>query len=220
MNIKTGTLFIVATPIGNLSDMSQRAISILSDVDLILAEDTRHAGKLLSHFDIHSKTRSFHEHNENKSTDGCVNELLSGKNIALISDAGTPLISDPGYRLVKACREQQIAVTPIPGACAFATALSAAGLPTDRFCFEGFLPSKSSQRLSLLESLKDETRTLVFYESSHRIIASLKDMSLVFGDQTSVTVGREITKKFESFYYGTLGEVKLEIQSYSRTSKR
>lgn len=213
MNIKTGTLFIVATPIGNLSDMSQRAISVLSDVDLILAEDTRHAGKLLSHFDIHSKTRSFHEHNENQNTQGCVDELRSGKNIALISDAGTPLISDPGYRLVKACREQNITVSPVPGACAFAAALSAAGLATDRFCFEGFLPSKSSQRLTQLESLKYESRTLIFYESSHRIVASLKDMSQVFGDQTMATVGREISKKFEHFYYGLLDEVRSEIQS-------
>ncbi len=211
MNNNPGKLFIVATPIGNLDDISERAKSVLSQVALILAEDTRHAGVLLSKFGISTKTRSFHEHNEDASFESILELLRDGTSIALISDAGTPLISDPGYRLVRHARINGIEISPVPGPSAIIAAISASGLPTDRFTFEGFLPAKSGQRCQRLEAMSNETRTLVFYESSHRIRATLDDMAKCFGGDTEVTIAREMTKKFESFYFGSFDAVIAQI---------
>ncbi|MGH8124043.1 MAG: 16S rRNA (cytidine(1402)-2'-O)-methyltransferase, partial [Rudaea sp.] len=166
----TGLLFVVATPIGNLEDLSARARAVLADVDLIAAEDTRHSAALLRHFGIATRCIALHEHNEREASDDLVRQMLAGKRIALISDAGTPLISDPGFRLVRAARAAGIAVTPLPGACAAIAALSVGGLPSDRFVFEGFLAAKAGARRAHLQSLRGETRTLIFYESSHRIV--------------------------------------------------
>lgn len=212
MNNKTGSLFVVATPIGNLGDMTERAIIVLKEVVLILAEDTRHAGKLLSHFGISTKTKSFHEHNESAQTPKIIERLRAGEDIALVSDAGTPLISDPGFRLVRAARVDGIIVSPIPGASALTAALCASGLATDRFCFEGFLPAKSQPRLQRLENLRNESRTLIFYESSHRIVASLYAMAEIFGDNREATIGREISKKFETFYFGDIASLIAQIE--------
>ena len=202
MNKQAGSVFIVATPIGNLRDISERAIETLKKVDLILAEDTRHAGILLSHHGISSPTRSFHEHNEEGLVSNIITQLQGGRSIALISDAGTPLISDPGYRLVSEAVKHGITVSPIPGACAITASLSASGLATDRFCFEGFLPAKSHGRNQRLTMLKDEPRTLIFYESSHRIIDCLGAIHNNLGDDRQICVAREISKKFETFYHG------------------
>ena len=206
-----GTLFIVATPIGHLADFSLRGINTLEEVDLILAEDTRHAGILLAHHQITTRTRSFHEHNERAQVESVVGELMTGKNLALISDAGTPLISDPGYRLVQECVSRAIPVCPVPGASAILSALSVSGLATDRFCFEGFLPSRDSARNQRLAVLEKESRTMVFYESSHRILASIESMARCFGDDRTACAGREMTKKFESFYYGSLADVLAQL---------
>jgi len=214
MNCKTGTLFIVATPIGNLQDMSHRAVSVLSQVSLILAEDTRHGAKLLHHYRIATKTRSYHEHNEIEKIPNIIKQLKEGHDIALISDAGTPLINDPGYKLVHTARREKIQVVPVPGPCALIAALSAAGLPTHRFCFEGFLPVKSAMRVEKLKSLILDPRTVVCYESSHRIIATLKDMHKCFPDDTQLVIARELSKKFETFYQGSVAEV-LEIMESS-----
>jgi 16S rRNA (cytidine1402-2'-O)-methyltransferase len=219
MNSKTGNLFIVATPIGNLGDMSNRAITVLTQVQLILAEDTRHAAKLLMHYSISTKTRSFHDQNENAQYAGVVELLQQGMDIALISDAGTPLISDPGYRLVREARIHGITVTPVPGPSALIAALSASGLATDRFCFEGFLPAKHQQRMQVLCQLKDEPRTLIFYESSHRILPSLEAMAECFGGNRVVTVAREISKKFETFYFDTVEQVIARIQQDANNQK-
>lgn len=207
MNSKTGNLFIVATPIGNLADITLRAIDILTQVELILAEDTRRAAILLRHFNIRTAVKSFHEHNEDAKLPTLLRQLDRGMHIALISDAGTPLISDPGYRLVRQAREQGICVTPVPGASALTAALSAGGQSADRFCFEGFLPPKSGPREQRLQQLKGERRTVVFYESSHRITATLGAMAKCFGTDRLITVAREISKKFETFYLGTVAEV-------------
>jgi len=190
-------LYIVATPIGNLSDISDRARSILTAVDLIAAEDTRHSVKLLHHFSIGTPIISLHEFNEADRSRTLISKLNRGESIALISDAGTPLISDPGYLLVKQARQAGVTIVPIPGPCAAITALSVAGLPTDRFVFEGFPPAKSGARLTGFQKLRSETRTLIFYESSHRILASLADMGTVFGDRQAV-IAREMTKRFET----------------------
>lgn len=195
--IQSGTLYIVATPIGNLSDFSQRAQSILEGVDLVAAEDTRHSAKLLQHFNITTKMISLHDFNETDRSQKLISKLKRGESIALISDAGTPLISDPGYVLVRECQQKEVPVIPVPGPCAAITALSAAGLPTDRFIFEGFSPSKSGARKEAFSKLTPETRTLVFYESSHRILASLIDMLEIFGDRQAV-IARELTKRFET----------------------
>ena len=211
MNSKTGTLFVVATPIGNISDISARAIDILSGASLILAEDTRHARKLLSHYGVDTPVQACHEHNEQGLVPRVMARLEQGDDIALVSDAGTPLISDPGYRLVQAAREHGMAVSPIPGACALVAALSVCGLPTDRFLFAGFLPPRSARRQSRLEELRSVGCTVVVYESSHRIVDALADIRAAFGDQARVCVGREITKKFESFYHGTAEEVSMAI---------
>ncbi len=202
MDSKIGSLYIVATPIGNLGDLSSRAIAILTRVKLILAEDTRHAARLLSHYGISTKTRSFHDQNENAEIPKVIHMLQNGADIALISDAGTPLISDPGYGLVHAARNNGINVSPIPGPSALIAALCASGLATDRFCFEGFLPAKPQQRLQTLDRLKNTSRTLIFYESSHRIMPSLQAMATCFGMDRIAVVAREISKKFETFYFG------------------
>lgn len=206
-NKRLGSLYVVATPIGNLGDMTERAIATLKAVARIAAEDTRHAQNLLSHYHIHKPLLSLHQFNEHERVDAILSYLSQGEDIALISDAGTPLISDPGYPLVKAIREQHGKVVPIPGACALITALSAAGLPTARFAFEGFLPAKSSARQAHLSTLMPDTRTLIFYESPHRIVATLKDFNTVFGDMRRLVLARELTKCYEEFIHGTANEI-------------
>jgi 16S rRNA (cytidine1402-2'-O)-methyltransferase len=192
------TLYLVATPIGNLADITQRAISVLAQVDIIAAEDTRHSQRLLSHLGIRTKMLAYHEHNEEKMTSRLLDELDSGKSIALISDAGTPLISDPGYRLVTQAHDRDIKVVPVPGVCAAIAALSAAGLATDSFSFEGFPPAKQGARLHFFEQFAEQQHTLIFYISCHRIIETLKDMLPVFGADRRVTFARELTKTFET----------------------
>lgn len=193
-----GTLYVVATPIGNLGDLSPRALDTLRDVNGIAAEDTRHTRALLNHFGIEQNLLAMHQYNEDASAAGLVAKLLAGESWALVSDAGTPLMSDPGYRVVKAATEAGIRVSPIPGACAAVAALSVAGLATDRFSFEGFLPAKSKARKDALTALVSEGRTLVFYESSHRIEESLEDMVTVFGGSRHAAIARELTKLFET----------------------
>ena len=194
----TGTLFIVATPIGNLDDITFRAVEVLKSVDIILAEDTRHSKKLLSHLDILKPIRSFHEHNEREKTKAIIDEIHSGKSIALISDAGTPLISDPGYFLVAQAKKEDLKVVPIPGPSALITALSASGLASDSFTFLGFLPSKQTARVKLLKSLLNRNETSIFYESPKRILATLNDMQTIFGDSRKVCLAKELTKAFET----------------------
>lgn len=206
-SINAGTLYIVATPIGNLEDMTPRAVRTLSEVDLIAAEDTRHSGKLLRHFGIGAKTEAIHEHNERNQVPRLVEILKGGKSIAFITDAGTPLVSDPGYHLVRAARQSGIRVVPVPGACAAMAALSVAGLPSDRFVFEGFPPAKSAARRAVFEKLCEEARTLIFYESPHRILESLKDMSDIFGNGREAVLARELTKQFETLRSGSLAEL-------------
>lgn len=200
-------LFVVATPIGHLDDMSYRAIDVLKSVSLIAAEDTRTSAQLMKHFNISTPLTACHEHNESNKIDILIQKLLNGEDMALISDAGTPLISDPGFKLVRAAQANGIRVIPVPGACAAIAALSAVGLPSDRFSFQGFLASKQSQRLQQLEKLKDETQTLIFYEAPHRILDSVKDMAAVFGTDRPVGFAREITKTFETIKKMTLGEL-------------
>jgi 16S rRNA (cytidine1402-2'-O)-methyltransferase len=201
---KPGTLYIVGTPIGNLEDMTFRGVRILQTVDLIAAEDTRHTGRLLQHFQVKTPQVSYHEHNRNSRIPELLKHLQEEKAIALVTDAGMPLISDPGYELVKACIEAGIAVVPIPGASAAITALSAAGLPADRFVFEGFLPTKTQQRREHLESLKIESRTLIFYESPHRLRDTLQDLADTFGSHRQIVLARELTKLYEEFWRGTV----------------
>ena len=202
-----GILYIVATPIGNLEDISARAIHVLKSVHLIAAEDTRHSQRLLQHFNISVPLVSYHEHNEKEMTKKLIHALQEDKNIALISDAGTPLISDPGYHLVKACHEHHLKVVPVPGACAFITGLSAAGISSARFIFEGFLPAQTSLRKAALEKLKTETCTLIFYEAPHRIEACLEDLCAILGKQREATFCRELTKTFETIRKAPLGEL-------------
>lgn len=194
----TAQLFVVATSIGHLDDMSFRAIETLKSVDLIAAEDTRQSIQLLKHFNIQTPLTACHDHNESHKIETLIEKMIAGQSIALISDAGTPLISDPGFKLVRAAQAHDIKVTPVPGACAAIAALSAVGLPSDRFSFQGFLPSKSTQRIAELERLKHETQTLIFYEAPHRILASLKDMASVLGSDRDIGFAREITKTFET----------------------
>ncbi|MHC5595686.1 MAG: 16S rRNA (cytidine(1402)-2'-O)-methyltransferase, partial [Nostoc sp.] len=203
---KPGTLYVVGTPIGNLEDITFRAVRILQTVDIIAAEDTRHTGKLLQHFQVKTPQVSYHEHNRTSRIPELLEHLVNHKAIALVSDAGMPGISDPGYELVKACIEAGIPVVPIPGASAAITALSAAGLPTDRFVFEGFLPAKSQQRQEHLESLQTESRTLIFYESPHRLRDTLQDLAEVWGSDRQIVLGRELTKLYEEFWRGTIAE--------------
>ncbi len=204
----SGQLFVVATPIGNLGDLSPRARETLAAVDLIAAEDTRHSRRLLEHFGIHRPLLALHEHNERERCEGLIGRLQAGESVALISDAGTPLISDPGYRLVRAAREAGVPVVPIPGPSALIAALSVAGLPTDRFVFEGFLPAKGQARRNRLRALADEPRTLVFYEAGHRIEAMLADLAASFGGGREAVVARELTKQFEQIEGGPLDHLR------------
>ncbi len=199
-------LYIVPTPIGNLSDITLRAIEVLKSVDCIAAEDTRHSGILLQHLDAKAPMLALHDHNEQQRAGVLIQRIQQGQSIALISDAGTPLISDPGYHLVKACRDAGVKVVPLPGPCAAITALSAAGLPTDRFVFEGFLPAKEKGKEDRLQALADETRTMVFYESPRRVIDTLESMQKVFGDRL-VVAARELTKTFETIHALPLSEM-------------
>ena len=210
----TGTLYIVATPIGNLEDITLRAIRILKEVDIIAAEDTRHTQNLLNKFDIHTPLTSYHDHNKEEKAPVLVSRLLEGKSVALVSDAGTPGISDPGYFLINLAIDQKVPIVPIPGATAAIAALSVSGLPTDRFVFEGFLPNKHTARLKRLEELTKEERTLIFYEAPHRILQALDDMLAVLGDRKAVLT-RELTKVHEQVIRGTLSEVKKNLEAGS-----
>ncbi|MCG9695367.1 16S rRNA (cytidine(1402)-2'-O)-methyltransferase [Shewanella sp. Isolate11] len=206
-------LYIVPTPIGNLGDISPRAIDVLNQVSLIACEDTRHSGKLLSHFGIETRKTALHDHNERDRAQWIIQKLSAGEAIALISDAGTPLISDPGYHLVSQVREAGFNVVPLPGPCAAITALCASGLPSDRFSFEGFLPAKEKGRLDKLASLSEDPRTLIFYESPHRIVHSLESIVTALGDERHVVMAREVTKTFETFLSGTAAEVLEKVKS-------
>jgi 16S rRNA (cytidine1402-2'-O)-methyltransferase len=202
----TGTLYIVATPIGNLEDISQRALRTLREVDLIACEDTRHTRVLLHHFDIKTKTVSYHEHNERARSEQLCAEIEAGMSVALVSDAGTPLVSDPGFRIVQAAIERDIPVVPVPGATALVAALAASGLPSDQFLFAGFLPARANARRTKLEELRTVSGTLIFYEAPHRIAAALKDALEVLGDRRAV-VARELTKLHEEIVRGSLSEL-------------
>lgn len=204
--MQIGTLFIVPTPIGNLEDITLRALRILKEVDLIIAEDTRQSIKLLNHYEIKKPLQSYHMHNEHKVLQYYVNELLDGKNIALISDAGTPAISDPGFLLVRESLKNSIKVDCLPGATAFVPALVKSGLPADSFCFEGFLPEKKG-RQTMLKKLCEEERTIILYESPHRIVKTLKQFVEYFGAERQISVSRELTKTFEETVNGTVQEV-------------
>jgi len=200
----SGVLYVVATPIGNLLDISARALEVLRSVALIAAEDTRHSKKLLAHYGVGTPLLALHEHNEREVTEKLLRRLAGGEDIALVSDAGTPLISDPGFYLVRAARQAKLRVVPVPGPSALIAALSVAGLPSDRFMFEGFLPSKQAARRQRLQALASATGTLVFYESSHRICDSLRDMADCLGGARPATVARELTKTFETIMHDTL----------------
>ena len=208
MNNLCGTLYIVATPIGNLQDITQRALAVFAEVELIAAEDTRHSGLLLSHYGIKKPFFALHDHNEQQKADLLVEKLRAGTNIALISDAGTPLISDPGFHLVRKCRQAGVKVVPLPGACAAITALCASGIASDRFCFEGFLPAKSKARRDRLQNLQKEDRTLIFYESTHRILDTLADVEELFGAERYVVLAREITKTWETISGDSVGNLR------------
>lgn len=208
-----GTLYLCATPIGNLEDMTFRAVRTLKEADFIAAEDTRNSIKLLNHFEIRTPMTSYHEYNKIEKGRKLTDLLLEGKNIALITDAGTPGISDPGEELVKMCHEAGITVTAVPGAAACVTALTISGLPTRRFAFEAFLPSDKKERRDVLEELKDETRTIVLYEAPHRLVKTLEELRETLGDR-QVSVCRELTKKHETVYRSTLGEACTYYQSH------
>ncbi len=205
MLTSAGKLYVVATPIGNLADMSPRAVEVLNAVDLILAEDTRHSAPLLRHFQISTPCRSFHDHNENKLSESLCEDMLAGKSLALISDAGTPLISDPGFPLLRAAHAKGIRVISIPGPCAAIAAIAASGLPVDRFSFEGFLPHKSEARKKVLQTLVRESRTMIFYESPHRVQSAVDDMCAVLGEARRIVFARELTKLHETIINTTLG---------------
>ncbi len=207
MDKPAAQLYIVATPIGNLSDISQRAIEILTSVDLIAAEDTRHSGRLLQHIGVATPTISLHEHNEQQRSEALLTRLQQGESIALISDAGTPLISDPGYRLVSLMKQHHINVVPIPGSCALITALSASGLASDKFSFEGFLPAKLVARQQAIQALQHETRTMIFYESPKRLMACLQDMAAILGEDRQACLARELTKLHETIETKPLNEL-------------
>ncbi len=212
-------LYVVATPIGNLEDISFRAVRILSEADLIAAEDTRHSHVLLSNYNITTSVQALHEHNETRVAGQFLERIVNGEAVALISDAGTPLISDPGYRLVRAAREAGLPVYSVPGPSAVIAALSVAGLPPDHFVFEGFLPSKSTARKKRLKALCLETRTMVFYESSHRIGAAISDMIEVFNEQRLAAVCRELTKKFETVLRAPLAEISKQLAEDKNQSR-
>ena len=202
-----GTLWVVATPIGNLEDLSPRAQQALGSADLVLCEDTRHSGRLLAAFGIKAKLASLHEHNEERTTPGLVERLAAGENMALVSDAGTPLLSDPGFRLVRAAAAAGITISPVPGPSAILAALSVAGLPTDRFAFEGFLPARPAARRARLETLAAQSCTLVLFEAANRVAALLSDAAEVLGAERAAVVARELTKLHETIYRGRLGEL-------------
>jgi 16S rRNA (cytidine1402-2'-O)-methyltransferase len=206
-------LFVVATPIGNLGDMSRRAVEVLQGVDLVAAEDTRHTGRLLTHLGIDRPMLALHEHNERERMQAVLERLERGMQVALVSDAGTPLISDPGFPLVRACHAAGIRVSPVPGPSALVAALCVSGLPTDRFLFQGFLPRKSAARREAMQALAGETATLVFYESSHRILDSLADLCAVFGEDRELALCRELTKLHETVRVGRLGELRAWVQA-------
>ncbi len=214
---KAAQLMVVATPLGNLDDISARALAVLRNADWVAAEDTRHTQHLLSQYGIRARLLSMHEYNEQARVDHVLACLLKGESVALVSDAGTPLISDPGYRLVKAVQAAGYAVTPIPGPCAAIAALSVAGLPSDHFVFEGFLPPKGEKRTKRIEVLKNETRTLIFYEAVHRIIDLLTRLIDCFGAQRPATLAREMTKKFETIRLSTLGQCLADLQAQPET---
>ncbi|MGA7799759.1 MAG: 16S rRNA (cytidine(1402)-2'-O)-methyltransferase [Gammaproteobacteria bacterium] len=211
--MEKGALYVVATPIGNLDDMSRRAVDVLAGVDRIAAEDTRRSRRLLDHYGIATPMVAVHEHNEQRVLGSLLQQLHDGRTLALISDAGTPLISDPGFALVRAARQDGIRVIPIPGPSAVVCALSAAGLPTDRFVFEGFLPARSAGRRGRLQALADEPRTVVFYEASHRIVDTLDDLVDIFGAAREALVARELTKTFETIRSGPLAELAAWVRS-------
>ena len=204
--LKPNTLYIVGTPIGNLEDMTFRAVRILQNVDLIAAEDTRHTGKLLQHFQITTPQISYHEHNRNERIPELLEILQRGKTIALVTDAGMPAISDPGYELVKACIEAEINVIPIPGCTAAITALCSSGLPANQFIFEGFLPTKTKDRQARLQVLKTEPRTIILYEAPHRLQQTLQDLTTVLEPERQIVLARELTKMFEEIWRGTIAE--------------
>jgi 16S rRNA (cytidine1402-2'-O)-methyltransferase len=208
------TLYLVGTPIGNLGDMTMRGIQVLKDVDLIAAEDTRHTGKLLHYFQIYTPQISYHEHNERQRIPELIDRLQQGKSIALVTDAGMPGISDPGERLVAACVAADLKVVPIPGVTAVITAVSASGLPTNRFVFEGFLPAKGQERRDRLASIKDEFRTIIFYESPHRLRQTLADFAVTFGGDHEIVLARELTKLHEEFWRGNIDSA---IEHYAQT---
>ena len=202
-----GTLYVVATPIGNLEDISARALRVLREVALIAAEDTRHSARLLQHFGINTPLAACHEHNEREQGSRLVQRLLAGADLALISDAGTPLISDPGYHLVRNARAAGVRVVPVPGACALIAALSASGLASDRFVFEGFLPARATARRQRLQALLEEPRTLILYEAPHRLLECLADLSELFGVERPAVLARELSKTFETIKGAPLGEL-------------
>lgn len=214
-----GILYVVATPIGHLGDISARAIEVLKQADRIAAEDTRHSGRLLQHYAIQTPMLALHEHNERQAAPALIEQLRSGQSIALISDAGTPLISDPGFNLVKLARQAGVRVVPVPGPSALVCALSAAGLATDRFVFEGFLPAKATARHNRLTQLAHEPRTLVFYESSHRIVDCLADMVEVFGASRRAVLARELTKQFETIHQDELEALQRWVEADSNQQK-
>ena len=214
-----GTLHVVATPIGNLGDLSPRALQTLQKVDAICAEDTRHTRQLLAHFGVDRSLLALHEHNEGEVASALVARLQAGESLALVSDAGTPLVSDPGFRLVRAARDAGIRVSPVPGASALVAALSVAGLPSDRFVFEGFLPAKPKARRERLQQLAHEPRTLIFYESSHRIADALDDACAMLGDDRGAVLARELTKLFETVLDGTLRELASRVHADANQRK-
>ncbi|GAA5070933.1 16S rRNA (cytidine(1402)-2'-O)-methyltransferase [Lysobacter panacisoli] len=214
-----GTLHVVATPIGNLGDLSARALETLKTVHAICAEDTRHTRQLLAHFGLERPLLALHQHNEDAQAQQLVTRLLAGESLALVSDAGTPLVSDPGFRLVRAARAAGIRVSPVPGACAAISALSVAGVPSDRFVFEGFLPAKASARRERLSRLAGEPRTLIFYESAHRIEESLEDLVAAFGADRRAVVARELTKLFETVLDDTLGGLHARVTADANQRK-
>ena len=213
MNTDTGVLYVVATPIGNLGDLSQRAMTVLREAAVIAAEDTRHTARLLHAHGIDTPCIAVHEHNERDIVPKLIARLQQGESIALVSDAGTPLVSDPGYHLVRTAIDAGIRVVPVPGPSALVTALSASGLPTDRFCFEGFLPAKAAARRKRLERLRTATATLIFYESPHRILDTLDDLLAVFGPDRPLVLARELTKTFETFLRGTVADVRERVRA-------
>lgn len=215
----SGTLFVVATPIGNLEDLSPRARQTLAEVDLIAAEDTRHTGRLLSHIGVKTPQIALHEHNEARAAQSLIERLTDGKSVALVSDAGTPLVSDPGYRLVQAAHEHGITVSPVAGPSAVTAALSVSGLPTDRFAFEGFPPAKPVARRKWLQARATDGRTLLIFEAVHRIAATLADMVDVFGADREAFLGRELTKLHEQCRRATLGELLDEVSAGTIASK-